>query len=161
MEERALFTDGSVDTKSKIGFGAYLVLDQGFPASSYEPDIEVKQFENTSSTKLEIQTLLWALHELDPSTDRLVIYTDSQNIVGLPSRREKLEEAQYKSKSGKPLSNFELYQEFYRCSDKWECRFEKVKGHQARSQKGRIEEIFTQVDRAARAALRKFRLESY
>lgn len=160
MEERALFIDGSVDTKSKIGFGACLVLDRVFPTASYESEIKVKRFENTSSTKLEIQNLLWALQELDPSIGRLVIYTDSQNIVGLPGRREKLEKAQYRSRSGKPLSNFELYQEFYRCSDKRECRFEKVKGHQPRSKKGTIEQIFTQVDRAARAALRKFRTES-
>jgi len=160
MEEWALFLDGSVDTKSKIGFGAYLVLDLRSSAASYDSDIKVKRFENTSSTKLELQNLLWAFEELDSAMSRLIIYTDSQNIVSLPGRRERLEEAQYQSRSGKPLSNIELYREFYRCADKRECRFEKVKGHQARSKKGPIEEIFTQVDRAARAALREFRTKS-
>jgi len=54
------------------------------------------RFEQTSSTKLELQTLLWALGETitlangDDMT--LTVYTDSQNIIGLPRRRARLEQ---------------------------------------------------------------------
>lgn len=157
MDESMLFVDGSVDTQSKTGFGAYLALDSLSATTDYQSEIKVKRFEKTSSTKLELQTLLWALAELNPSTHRLIIYTDSQNTTRLPGRRERLEEAQFESRSGKPLNNARLYQEFYRISDKRNCRFEKVKGHQSQSKKGPIETVFTQVDRAARAALRRFR----
>ncbi|MEZ5195699.1 MAG: hypothetical protein R2764_04675 [Bacteroidales bacterium] len=35
MNERLLFTDGSVDTLSKVGYGAYLAIsDYGLPSDS-------------------------------------------------------------------------------------------------------------------------------
>lgn len=157
MEERSLFIDGSVAAKSKIGFGAFLIIDAITPTTDYLSAIRVKRFENTSSTKLELQTLLWALDELESVVDSLIIYTDSQNIVSLPGRRERLENAQFRSKNGNPLNNEKLYQEFYKTMDTRDVRMEKVKGHQARTKKGPVESIFTQVDRAARAALRDFR----
>lgn len=160
MEERSLFIDGSVDTKSKIGFGASLAVDDLSPEADYQSEIKVKRFDNTSSTKVELQNLLWAVEELGTAVSSLIIYTDSQNIISLPRRRERLEKAHYQSKNGKPLNNDELYQDFYKMMDTRNVRIEKVKGHQAQSKKGRIETIFTQVDRAARAALRDFRASS-
>ena len=79
-----MFTDGSVNTLSNIGFGACLILsgdETGVPHSELNKRIEVKQITGTSSTKLELQTLLWALEELLPkSAKRVTIYTDSQNL---------------------------------------------------------------------------------
>lgn len=157
MKEQSLFIDGSVDTKSKTGFGAFLAIEGLSSEADFQSAIKIKRFDNTSSSKLELQNLLWALGKIDAVVNRLIIYTDSQNIVSLPGRRKRLEEDQYLSKNGIPLSNRRLYQEFFEIMDARKCRFEKVKGHQAQSRKGRIEKIFTQVDRAARAALRDFR----
>jgi ribonuclease HI len=153
MEKLMIFTDGSLNTLTKVGYGAYLVTNtQEFNENL---NVLVKRFENTSSTKLELQTLLWALNEIKNLDCKIEIYTDSQNIIGLNSRREKLEQNNYCSLSGKVLSNSELYKEFYLLNDKLNCDFIKVTGHLASTEKNDIDKIFTLVDRASRNALRK------
>ena len=150
-----LFTDGSVDTQSKIGYGAYLaVSEHGLSLDSLRECVKVRRFEHTSSTKLELQTLLWALKDIQTLESKVTVYTDSQNIMGLPGRRERFEQNSYRSKKGRLLNNYELYQEFYRMTDQLKCRFVKVRGHQVSSQKDDIDRLFTLVDRASRNALR-------
>jgi ribonuclease HI len=114
----------------------------------------VRRFEHTSSTKLELQTLLWALNDIRALTHKVVVYTDSQNIIGLKERRERFEKNDYRSKKGKRLNNYNLYIEFYRLTDKMDCEFVKVRGHQASNQKEDIDRIFVLVDKASRNALR-------
>ena len=144
-----LFTDGSVSTKLRIGYGAYLALPEGQePLTSH---IKLKQFVDTSSTKLELQTLLWALSEI--SASEVISYTDSQNIIGLPGRRARLEQSNYFSSKNKRLNNYELYQEFYRLTSGLKCELVKVVGHQASSKKGEIDRLFGLVDQASRRAL--------
>ena len=65
MDELILLTDGSVNTRSKIGYGAYLaVKETGLSPDSLETLVKLKRFEPTSSTKLELETLLWALGDI-------------------------------------------------------------------------------------------------
>mgnify|MGYP003993167203 FL=1 len=155
MKELILLTDGSVNTKSRIGYGAYLaVSEHGLSLDSLRERVKVMRFENTSSTKLELQTLLWALGDIRALESKVVVYTDSQNIMGLPGRRERFEQNSYRSKKGRLLNNYELYQEFYRVTDQLKCRFVKVRGHQVSNQKDDIDRLFTLVDRASRNALR-------
>jgi len=155
MDELMLFTDGSVNTHSKIGYGAYLaVSERGLSLDSLRPRVKVRRFEHTSSTKLELQTLLWALGDIQGLRNRVIVYTDSQNIMGLPGRRDRLEQNDYRSRKNKRLKNYALYQEFYRMTDQLDCEFVKVRGHQVSNQKDDIERVFTLVDRASRNALR-------
>jgi len=155
-----IFTDGSVNTHSKIGYGAYLVVsDMSVSIDSLKDMVKVKRFEQTSSTKLELQTLLWALNEtivLAKGRDiTLTIYTDSQNIIGLPRRRVRLEQRNYLSSKGKRLNNCELYKEFYRLTSSIRCELFKVIGHQASNKKDEKDRLFSLVDRASRRALRE------
>ncbi len=150
-----LFTDGSVNTHSKIGYGAYLsVSERGLPLDSLRPRVKVRRFEHTSSTKLELQTLLWALSNIQALGSRVIVYTDSQNIMGLQGRRDRFEQNDYRSKKNKRLKNYELYQEFYRMTDQLDCEFVKVRGHRASNQTDDMDKLFTLVDRASRNALR-------
>jgi len=156
MDTLMLFTDGSVNTRSKIGYGAYLaVFDRELALESLRKNIKVQRFEHTSSTKLEIQTLLWALSDIQDIGRNVLVYTDSQNIIGLLDRRERLEKSDYRSKKNKRLNNYELYKEFYRITDQINVELVKVRGHQATRHKDEIDRIFTLVDRASRNALRK------
>jgi len=155
MDEQMLFTDGSVNTHSKIGYGAYLaVSERGLSLDSLRPRVKVRRFEHTSSTKLELQTLLWALGDIQALRSRVIVYTDSQNIIGLQGRRDRLEQNDYRSKKNRRLNNYKLYQEFYRMTDQLDCEFVKVRGHQVSNQKDDIDRLFTLVDRASRNALR-------
>lgn len=158
MVELMLLTDGSVNTQTNIGYGAYLAVSEcGLSLDSLRASLKVKRFEHTSSTKLELQTLLWALKDIQAVASRVIVYTDSQNIMGLQGRRAWFEQNDYRSKKNNRLKNYELYQEFYRMTDQLEFEFVKVPGHQRSNQKDDIDRLFTLVDRASRDALRRDR----
>lgn len=146
-----LFTDGSVNPQKRVGFGAYLSVNDKDEVSP----VHIKQFNNTSSTQLEIETLLWALEEISIHTD-INIYTDCQNILSLPSRREGFKLNNYQSRTGKPIKHALLYQKFYALYDKYQCNFIKVKGHKKSHLKDETDRLFTLVDKASREALRSY-----
>lgn len=133
-----------------------LLQEDEFLSDFLHRDVKTKKFENTSSTKLELETLLWALSEITPIISEIIIYTDCQNIIGLKDRREGFEKNNYMSKSNKQIKNRELYIEFYKLTDLLRCEFVKVKGHKRNSIKSSIDNIFTLVDKASRVALRDY-----
>jgi len=154
MDELILLTDGSVDSQSKIGYGAYLaVSERGLSLDSLRTRVKVRRFEYTSSTKLELQTLLWALSDIQALGRRVIVYTDSQNIMGLQRRRDRFEQNNYRTKRNKRFNNYKLYQEFYKMIDLLDCELVKVRGHQVSNHKDDIDRLFTLVDRASRNAL--------
>ena len=156
MDELILLTDGSVNAQSKIGYGAYLaVSERGLPLDSLRARVKVRRFEHTSSTKLELQTLLWALSDIQALGRKVIVYTDSQNIMGLQGRRDRFEQNDYRSKKNIRLHNYELYQEFYRMIDQLDCELVKVRGHQVSNHKDDIDTLFTLVDRKT-AHLKRF-----
>jgi ribonuclease HI len=155
MDKILLFVDGSVHAQSKAGYGAYLLVwENELLLESFKPEVKLKRFENTNSTQLELQTLLWALKEIQAITANVVVYTDSQNIMGLPGRREALEQKNYHSKKNVLLQNHELYCEFYRLLDEMDFELLKVQGHMPSRQKINIDKLFTLVDRASRKAMK-------
>jgi ribonuclease HI len=156
VNEFILFTDGSVNTKSGVGCGAYLLVPENeIFSDGLNSKVKLKRFENTSSTKLEIQTLLWALSEVGGFEGKIIIYTDSQNILGLSNRRERLEKNDFQSKRGLEMNNSELYRQFFRMTDLLNCEFRKVEGHKKTNRKDNIDKLFTIVDRASRNAVRE------
>lgn len=156
MKKIKLFTDSSVNPQVKIGFGAYLILDdENKSLEELEKYIKIKRFEDTSSTKLELQTLLWALDEITDKDNSIEVYTDCQNIIGLQNRRDKLEKNDFCSSRGKLINNYDLYREFFQKLDSLNLVFIKVKGHKKNILKDKIDNIFNLVDKASRAALRK------
>lgn len=155
MADLILFTDGSVNPQSKIGYGAYLTVpEDGLSPESLGAGVKLKRFEQTSSTKLELQTLLWALNDIQSLGCSVMVVTDSQNIMGLRDRRDRFEQNEYRSKKNRRIKNYMLYQEFYRLMDQLDCEFVKVHGHKTLHQKDAIDRLFTLVDRASRHALR-------
>ncbi len=80
-----IFIDGSVNNQLKFGYGAYLVVSElVISLKSPENTVKVRRFEQTNSTRLELQTLLWALEETNALANdhelALTVYTDSQNF---------------------------------------------------------------------------------
>ena len=156
MKKIKLFTDSSVNPQEKIGFGSFLILEEkNISFEEMKKSIKIKRFENTSSTKLELQTFLWSLKEIIDKNVIIEVYTDCQNIIGLEDRRKRLETNDYKSSKGKLINNQELYKEFFEKIDKLNIIFIKVKGHKKSSLKDEIDNIFNLVDKASRNALRE------
>ena len=155
MKTILLFTDGSVNVQSKTGYGAFLAFQETKQIPENLPEmVKTKRFENTSSSKLELQILLWAIQNINTENSKIVAFTDSQNIVGLPARRQHFEKNDYHNKKGELIKNHQLYKDFFQQTDKLNIEFIKVKGHRKTAQKDNIDKIFTVVDRASRRALR-------
>ena len=155
MKKIKLFCDGSVNPQKKIGYGAYFLYTDIDTIESVKQKIQTKKFTDTSSTKLELEVLLWALDDIELIDREIIIYTDCQNILGLENRRAKLELNNYKSAKGKLLNNYMLYQKFYEKVDRLNCTFIKVKGHKPSNEKDNIDDLFTLVDRSSRNSLRE------
>ena len=155
MTTMQLFSDASVNPKFKVGYGAYLAVSLEVPYSeSFKADVKIQKFEQTSSAKLEVQTLIWALASIQRPAGKIIVYTDSQNIIGLQARLGRLEKNDYMSKKNKPIKNSALYQEFFYLTDQLDCEFKKIKGHKPSRLKDEAERFFTLVDKASRKALR-------
>lgn len=160
MDGLRVFTDGSVNPQLKIGYGACLVVREGETSlDSLEENVQVKRFEQTSSTRLELQTLLWALGELSTSEQKITVYTDSQNIIGLQGRRARFEQNDYRSKKKRLIDNHGLYKAFYEITDQIDCEFVKMQGHKKSYLKDETDRLFTLVDQASRVALREYLTE--
>lgn len=156
MKSLLLFTDGSVHTPSKIGYGAYLLVEKEVSfQESLSDRVQVKRFEATSSTRLELQTLLWAWTEIQAIKAKVVVYTDSQNLIGLPARRSYLEANAYRSRKNRLLNNHDLYRAFFELKDLLNCELIKVKGHMVASKQREVDRFFRLVDQASRKALRE------
>ena len=121
--------------------------------------LKIKRFAETSSTKLKLQTVLWALENsreklTGSSHGSLQIYTDSQCVAGLLGRRAGLINGDFLSRrSGRPLTNALLYRAFYAAFDQLGFQLIKVSGHSIACSHDTVQRIFSYVDREVRKAL--------
>lgn len=168
IDFHALFTDVSLDPGHKCGIGAYLFIPVSFlrkknhniSREDIAEKLKIRRFENTSSTRLEVQTVLWALDEIEKTVPKhspmtLQVYTDSQCVAGLQKRRLRLSSCNFISqKTGQPLKNADLYRTFYELNDKMGFSVIKVSGHTPASSRDIIHHIFACVDQETRNALK-------
>lgn len=167
MNSFALFTDVSLQPQLRLGIGTYLLVPVSFlqkePGAivpgEVSAQLKFKKFTETSSTKLEVQTVLWALkssrQEMNGSfSGSLQIYTDSQCVAGLVRRRDRLLNSDFVAKrSGRPLANALLYRDFYEVYDQFGFQLHKVAGHSPATSHDTVQRIFSYVDRGVRQKL--------
>ena len=166
--DTAIFTDASLYPGLKLGAGACLIVPgillekpvEDINKSEIIKNIKIKKFEHTSSSKLELQTVLWAIEifkeeNYNTINTRLTIFTDSQSVAGLPGREKKLKSKNYMSgKSKRQLKNAELYEKFYELQKELNFEVVKVKGHSRAGSHDTIHRLFAYLDREARRTLR-------
>ncbi len=164
----ALFTDASLNPGLKLGVGAYLLIPSSFlenplhliKRSEVDKRLTVRRFEGMSSTKLEVQTVLWALEEFRNESKgsglaKLHVYSDSQCVEGLLRRRRGLEDNSFcGKKSDRPLKNASLYRKYYQLHDKLGFKVTKVAGHTRPRSHDAIQRIFSFVDQGVRKTLK-------
>jgi len=162
MNNIALFTDVSLNPRLKLGVGAYIALSASLLVKQSElvSRLKVRRFEDTSSTKLEIQTVLWALEEYQNGSKitghgKLYLYTDSQCVSGLLKRRPALLTSSFLSqKTNRPLRNALLYRAFYEFHDELDFQVIKVEGHSRARPHNSAHRIFSFLDKEVRKTLR-------
>lgn len=160
----ALFIDGSVSPVHKLGVGAYIMVPASFLETSsgvigrdkITERLKVQRFEGTSSTRLELQTVLWALTENRQGPQgSLTIYSDSQCVSGLLKRKPRLLAGGFLSKkTNRQLGNASLYRTFYELHDEFGFHVVKVAGHSNSRFHDTAQRIFSFVDKEARKALK-------
>ncbi len=166
MNRDAIFIDVSLYPKLRSGVGGYLAVpssslmgsSQSMARSEVAEGLVLRRFEGTSSTELEVRTLLWALEEYQkekgPGPGNLRIYTDSQCLAGLLKRRPGLEDKAFISRrTNRPLKNTALYGRFYQFYDELGFEIIKVAGHTPSRSQDQVHRIFSWVDREVRKAL--------
>jgi ribonuclease HI len=178
MHDFALFTDVSLNPKLKLGVGAYLVVPATFlevsphsiERSQITDQLVIQRFEGTSSTTLEVQTVLWSLEDYRSGLKgtkswKLQVYSDSQCVVGLLRRRPGLEAKGFLSKrTSHQLKNACLYRRFYEFYDELGFEIIKVAGHTRSCSHNTVNRIFSLVDKNVRKILnlwmREFKVDS-
>lgn len=158
MADTYLFTDGSFHPQTKMGVGALLVLSKGEFDETKTGDlftIRTKVMEEAKTiAHVELMTALWALSE-PGLAQGVTLFTDSEMILKLPERRERLEASAFESKrTGQSLANAELYEEFFAAFDALRPTLKWVKGHSRPEEQDEFQRVFSFVDRAARRSLR-------
>lgn len=168
MNNVALFTDVSLNPQRRLGIGACLLVPTTL--LSRQPDaieqadvaarLRFRRFKDTSSTMLEVQTVLWAMETYRAECNcsdagRVQLYTDSQCVVGLPGRRAKLEANGFiAGRSGQVLAHADLYRVFYALHDELGFELVKVAGHSSAGAHTSVQRIFSYVDKEARRVLK-------
>lgn len=118
-----LYTDGSYKHQLNIGgYAAFLPHEQTVICGSQE---------NTTNNKMELQAVISGLRAIDKDKE-VVVYTDSQYVCNGIAKKwvKKWEKNNWKTSTGKPVKNKELWQELTNEVSKHpKVEFEWVKGH--------------------------------
>jgi hypothetical protein len=122
-----------------------------------------KKYESKKSTWSEIKIAIDALctiHQIAKTVLNIELYVDCQSLYDLiERRREKLEENNFRTRSGKILHNTALYKELFTITDKFQIKMFKVKGHDKHRFRFTIHErIFAVLDKLSRKKLRSILL---
>lgn len=170
-----IFIDSSYDPSGRFGIGGFLCIpncpdeireSKKVLDGLYFPDaMKTRIVKNTTNTRLELQTLLWALElfKLDNENmpfgemGSITIYTDCCAAVHLLRRRKKLNSTNYLSKrKGTTLVNADIYKSIFALYDELSPELIWIKGHTPEKDRIGIQRIFAEVDRSVRNLLRSY-----
>ena len=144
------YTDGSCNTKLKIGAWAAVIFFNG-------EEIVLKNTElSTTNNRMEISAVLNVLDYLkirNIDKSKIIIYTDSQYVVGIEGRIEKLKSQDYKTKKGEAIRNEDLVRKLVFFIENMNIDFVKVKAHQKVSDAKNYNRV---VDKLCRKMVREY-----
>jgi ribonuclease HI len=122
-----IYTDGSCHTQSKVGAWVAIIL------TGEEKHMLNGTATATTNNAMELTAVIRAIEyvrENHPHINTIQVMADSQYVIGLTARREKLIAFDFASKSGKQLPNATLVKQFLRITQSGNIQFIKVKAHQ-------------------------------
>ena len=121
-----IYTDGSSHTQKLIGAWAAIIYYN-------KTKIIIKQVEtNTSHNRMEMQAVIQAIKFVDTNYSTnipIIINSDSQYVVNLVDRKEKLKKNEFITKKGNPVKNLDLVITLIDQIESHEITFNKIKAH--------------------------------
>ena len=123
----AIFTDGSCHSQSRAGGWAAIILigENKIILNGSNPD--------TTHQRMELTAVLESLSYLqqhDLGHQHVVVYSDSQYVVNMVARKERLVSSEYRTKKLKLVRNSDLVRDLIRFIESTDITFKKIKSHQ-------------------------------
>ena len=128
MREIKIYTDGSCHTQLCVGAWAAIILigEEKIILSGTET--------NTTHNRMELIAVIKSLNfvkENHKKNSSVIVVSDSQYVIGLNARKEKLVKQNFKTKADKEIRNADLVEELYSLSR--DITFVKIKAHQKKT----------------------------
>jgi ribonuclease HI len=144
-----IFTDGSCHTEIKTGgWAALLLIDN--------KEIILKgTVMNTSHNRMELWAVLKAFDYVKNQNlnfEKINVYSDSQYVVNITDRKDKLIKKGFISNKGTPIQNSDLIKELIQIIEDYNIELIKVKAHLKKSV---TENYNRKVDKIARSQVRE------
>jgi ribonuclease HI len=121
-----IYTDGSSHTQKLIGAWAAIIYYN-------DSKIIIKQVVvNTNHNRMEMQAVIQAIKFVDTnysSNIPIIINSDSQYVVNLVDRKEKLKKNEFMTRKGNPVKNLDLVITLIDQIETHEITFNKIKAH--------------------------------
>lgn len=150
MQKALIYTDGSCHTQLKLGTWAAILFISG------EKVILKGVEKETTHNRMEILGVLEALTYLKtnhPECKSVTIVSDSQYVVRLRERKEKLLSKKFITKKGTFIQNVDLVKQLFAWDEFLQINYEKIKAHQ-QAEKG-VDNFNIEVDAIVRTLLRQ------
>jgi ribonuclease HI len=122
-----VYTDGSCNPAYKVGAWVALIFE------GKEKTLLQGKVTETTHQRMELLSVIKALEYIRnnyPDYNMIRLFSDSQYVVNLPERKEKLGKKNFLTKKGLPLSNEDLIRQLIPLTESLRVKFFKVKSHQ-------------------------------
>lgn len=127
IQKAIIYTDGSCHTQHRLGGWAALVFlgDEKKLLTGMEPD--------TTHNRMELTAVIKAIEYVqqnEPKVEHISIVSDSQYVVQLTTRKNKLEAKNFITKKGTAIQNTDLVQQLLQLTVQLPIEFIKIAAHQ-------------------------------
>jgi ribonuclease HI len=144
-----IYTDGSCNPQSEIGAWASIVFID-------EKKITLTDVvKHTTHQRMELLAVIKSIEYIQQNfadITSLKIISDSQYVIGLLRRKQKLRTTNFTTKANKELRNTDLVKLFLSLTDVLNIEFEKIKAHQKQTD---VINYNIEVDKLCRNLVRK------
>lgn len=146
-----IITDGSSSPRYRIGaWASRIVMGQD---SLILQDTEHDTSQHAMELKAVISSLQYIQYRFQ-NVFAVAVYTDSQYVLTLVERQERLVANDFKSRKGRAIANQELIRRFYGLLTQFDVSMIKVPGH-AKSGISQISDYHREVDKLSRKLVRQ------
>lgn len=143
-----IYTDGSCHTQHKIGAWSTIIF------YNHQKVVLSGTAVNTTNQRMELLAVLNAMEYVDlhlKNEKNIQLNSDSQYVIGLIARAEKLQHKNFITKAGNEIRNIDLVLKWLAYNKQFNIQLTKIKAHQTESEENRYN---IEVDKLSRKLVR-------